>query len=117
MESKESIALLNTLIKTNNDRIKGYKAASNETDEGHLRTIFNQFEMTSQRCKTQLISEVEVLGGVHNQESISNNMIGRFWNYLRTSLSSSSRNSILKACEYEEVVTKKVQKSIVNKIY
>ena len=51
MENETTIAVLNTLITINNDRIEGYETASKETEEQDLKTLFAQFSSTSQKCK------------------------------------------------------------------
>ena len=46
MENEKTIAVLNTLITINNDRIEGYETASKETEEQDLKALFAHFTAT-----------------------------------------------------------------------
>jgi hypothetical protein len=50
---KEKNNVLNKLIISNNDRIKGYQAAAKETEEQDLK-VFTQLITTSQKCNQEL---------------------------------------------------------------
>ena len=63
MKKEKAVEVLNSLITINNDRIEGYETASKETDEHDLKSLFAQFISTSQKCKQELVLEVNKLGG------------------------------------------------------
>jgi hypothetical protein len=63
MINEKSIAVLNTLIGVNNDRIEGYDTALRETEENDLKTLFSQLIQTSEENKTRLRNEVLSMGG------------------------------------------------------
>ena len=62
MENEKTIAVLNSLITINNDRIEGYETAAKETEEQDLKTLFAQFSSTSEKCRKELTDEVSKLG-------------------------------------------------------
>ena len=64
MNKVKSIAVLNTLIEINNDRIEAYETALNGMDEGHLKTKFSHCIQTSTICKEELSKEVDELVGI-----------------------------------------------------
>ena len=64
-----TIKVLNSLVIINNDRIEGYKTASNETREIDLKTLFFDFIKTSEHCRKELIAEV--INPITNPKSMS----------------------------------------------
>lgn len=63
MKRDKTIEVLNSLITINTDRIEGYETATEETKEHDLKSMFSQFITTSQKCKQELVLEVNKLGG------------------------------------------------------
>jgi rubrerythrin len=53
-KKQKTIHVLNKLIISNNDRIKGYQAAAKETEEQDLKSLFTQLITTSQKCNQEL---------------------------------------------------------------
>ncbi|MEZ7498575.1 DUF2383 domain-containing protein [Flavobacterium sp. Arc3] len=69
MDTEKSIIVLNSFISINNARIQRYKEAAKDTEESHLKKVFSNFQVTSEKIKTELKKEIIKLGGnpVENQ--------------------------------------------------
>lgn len=102
MNKEKSIGLLNSLIEINNDRIDGYAVDANETDESELKILFYQFQQTSQKCKAELVVEVQRLGGVPAQNSKVGDNFFKVWMNVIAILTGKNRNSILNSCKYSD---------------
>lgn len=105
MQNDKSIAVLNTLIEINNDRIEGYRTAFRQTNEEDLRSLFSRLGRTSQKCKAELVQEVNRLGGTPIQGTRNTGKVFRLWMDLKLTLTGKDRNAILDSCEYGEDVT------------
>jgi len=102
MENQKTIAVLNTLITINNDRIEGYDTASKETEEQDLKTLFAQLSSTSQKCKHELTNEVSKLGGTSAEGTLTIGKFFRVWMDVKAALTGKDRKAILNSCEYGE---------------
>ncbi|MBP9790361.1 MAG: PA2169 family four-helix-bundle protein [Bacteroidia bacterium] len=102
MENQKSIAVLNTLIILNNDRIEGYETAIKETNEEDLKVLFAKFIQTSQKCKQELVIEVINQGGKVAEGTMTSGKLFRFWMDIKASLTNQDRKAILNSCEYGE---------------
>lgn len=94
--------VLNSLIVINNDRIKGYETASKETEEPDLKKLFAQFISTSQKCKQELVREVNTLGGKEAEGTKGSGKFFRVWMDVKAALTDKDRKMILNSCEYGE---------------
>ena len=106
MENEKTIAVLNTLITINNDRMEGYETAAEETDEQDLKTLFAQFSATSQQCNAELKAEVSNLGGEPAEGTKVSGKFFRVWMDVKAALTGKDRKAILNSCEYGEDVAK-----------
>ncbi|MDQ3019222.1 MAG: PA2169 family four-helix-bundle protein [Bacteroidota bacterium] len=102
MEKEKSIEALNSLIEINNDRIEGYESASKETDETDLKTMFSQFIQNSQKCKQELVNEVQKLGGTPEEGTKTTGKFFRVWMDVKAALTGKDRKAILNSCEQGE---------------
>lgn len=102
MDKEKSIDALNKLIEINNDRIEGYETASKETDESELKTLFSKFSQTSQKCKHELVSEVQKLGGKPMEGTKTSGKFFRAWMDVKAALTRKDREAILNSCEFGE---------------
>ena len=102
MENEKTIAVLNTLITINNDRIEGYETASKETEEEDLKTMFARFSSTSKKCKQELTNEVSKLGGTAAEGTLTIGKFFRVWMDVKAALTGKDRKAILNSCEYGE---------------
>lgn len=106
MENKKTIAVLNTLLTINNERIVGYETAAKETEEQDLKTLFAQFSSTSQKCKQELKNEVSKLGGEPTEGTMISGKFFRIWMDVKALLTGKDRKAILNSCEYGEDMAK-----------
>jgi uncharacterized protein (TIGR02284 family) len=104
MQNEKSIEVLNTLIVINNDRIEGYKTAAAETEEEDLKSLFSKLGRTSQKCKAELVAEVERLGGTPDEGTKTTGKFFRVWMDVKAALTGKDRKFILDSCEYGEGV-------------
>jgi len=102
MENQKTIAVLNTLVTINNDRIEGYETASKETEEQDLKTLFAQLSSTSQKCKHELTNELSKLGGTSAEGTLTIGKFFRVWMDVKAALTGKDRKAILNSCEYGE---------------
>ena len=104
MENEKTVAVLNDLITINNDRIEGYETASKETDEQDLKSMFAHFVATSQKCKEELVAEVNKLAGTPAEGTKTTGKFFRVWMDVKAALTGKDRKAILNSCEYGEDV-------------
>lgn len=102
MENDKTIDVLNSLITINNDRIEGYETASEATDEQDLKALFARFISTSQKCKQELVGEVQKLGGDVAEGTKTSGKFFRAWMDVKAALTGRDRKAILNSCEYGE---------------
>ena len=102
MENEKTIDALNKLIIINNDRIEGYETALKETEEYDLRTLFSRFISTSHKCKQELTTEVNALGGEVAEGTKVSGKFFRVWMDFKAALTGQDRKAILNSCDYGE---------------
>jgi uncharacterized protein (TIGR02284 family) len=102
MEKEKTIDVLNSLITINNDRIEGYETASEETTEHDLKNLFAQLARTSLKCKQELVSEVNRLGGTATEGTKITGKFFRVWMDVKAALTGNDRKVILDSCAYGE---------------
>jgi uncharacterized protein (TIGR02284 family) len=102
MDYSKSIAVLNSLVSINNDRIEGYNKAQTETDDRDLKILFSHFAATSQNCKTELAEMIHDMGGEVAQSTDLTSQLHRIWMDIKGALTSKDRKSVLDSCEFGE---------------
>jgi len=102
MKKEKTIEVLNSLITINNDRIEGYETASKETEEPELKSLFSRFIATSQKCKQELVAEVNTLGGEQAEGTKVSGKFFRVWMDVKAALTGKDRKAILSSCEFGE---------------
>jgi uncharacterized protein (TIGR02284 family) len=102
MNNEKAIEVLNGLIVINNDRIEGYERAYKETDEADLKALFSKMSSTSQKCKSELVAEVQKLGGTPDEGTTTSGKFYRIWMDIKSALSGKDRKAILGSCEFGE---------------
>ncbi|MFM2230428.1 MAG: hypothetical protein RL607_1686 [Bacteroidota bacterium] len=110
MDNEKTIAVLNTLITINNDRIEGYETAAKETEEQDLKTFFSGLKQTSENCNKELSQEVVRLGGTASDGTKASGKFFRVWMDVKAALTGKDRKAILDSCEYGEDVAKDTYK-------
>jgi uncharacterized protein (TIGR02284 family) len=103
-KSKEVVEVLNDLVMINNDRIVGYERAIKELkdQDGDLKTLFNQMIVESQKIKSDLAHEIEVLHGDVEKGTTEMGKIYRAWMSVKAVFTGESRHTVLSNCEAGE---------------
>ena len=109
MNKEKSIVVLNNLIEINSERIEIYKTAKKVTEEDDLKDLFSEFEEISTIFKSELVEEVQKMGGVPIVVR-NNNLILRLWVNFKSKLKGQDREDILNTLEYNEFVAIKSYK-------
>ncbi len=107
MENDKTIAALNSLIQINNDRVEGYKTASEETEAPDQKAFFSELMQTSVKNNFDLRAQVQQLGGKPTDETSTSGKFYRAWMDIKAALTGNDRKAILNSCEYGEDVAKK----------
>lgn len=114
MDNEKIIEVLNTLIQINNDRFEGYDTAFKETEEQDLKALFSQFMLTSQKCKQQLVDEVNRLGGKPTESTRLTGKFFRVWMDVKAFITGKDRKAILGSCEYGENIAVETYQNVLN---
>jgi uncharacterized protein (TIGR02284 family) len=101
-QMEKAIDILNSLIVINNDRIEGYETASGETEDTDLISLFSKCILNSEKCRQELILEVNRLGGDPEEGTLTSGKIFRAWMDIKAALTSKDRESVLNSCEFGE---------------
>lgn len=115
MKTEKTIAVLNSLIEINNDRIYGYETASKEAEETDLKMMFSQATETSIKCKAQLVAEVKNLGGEQTESTTTSGKIYRIWMDVKSTVTGKDRKVILDSCVFGEEAAMETYKEALNK--
>ncbi|HQY20239.1 MAG TPA: PA2169 family four-helix-bundle protein [Ignavibacteria bacterium] len=114
MNNEKAIEVLNSLVEINNDRIEGYKSASEETDSNDLKGLFMQFKNTSERCITELTKEIIKCGGIPEEGTKTSGKLYRAYMDLKAALTGNDQQKILDSCEYGEDKAVETYKDVFN---
>ncbi|MBC7450722.1 MAG: PA2169 family four-helix-bundle protein [Cytophagales bacterium] len=111
--NKETIAILNDLIKINNDRTEGYQKAIEELkdDPSDLKALFHQYASESASNAVKLESIVTQLGGEAADGTMLSGKIYRAWMDVKSAFSGHDQLSELRACEFGEDAALKAYKA------
>ncbi|HET7000632.1 MAG TPA: PA2169 family four-helix-bundle protein [Puia sp.] len=103
-KSKEVVEVLNDLVMINNDRIAGYERAIKELKEkdDDLKTLFDQMIIESQKIKSDLAHEIQVLHGDVEKGSTEMGKIYRAWMDVKAVFTGENRHTVLSNCERGE---------------
>ena len=112
MDNAKTIEALNSLIVINNDRVEGYKTASEEAKETDLKMLFSELMQTSLDARKDLLAEVKNLGGVPDEGTRVTGKFFRVWMDVKAALTGSDRETILDSCVYGEQVALDAYKKV-----
>jgi len=109
LTSKETVEILNDLVRINNDRIEGYEKALKELkpEDADLKPLFMNNIDQSRKIKQVLGNELQVLGGTIDSGSTNTGTIYHAWLDLKAVFTGHDRHSVLAACEYGEDAAQK----------
>lgn len=115
MDNDKIIDILNKLVEINNDRIQGYQTTLKEIEKienTELRTLFNTFQKTSQKCLDELSEIITHLGGIPTQTTNPLGKIHRTWMDLKASLADINYASILASCQYGDEAAMEIYEDV-----
>src|SRR5664279_1840390 len=103
-KSQEIVGMLNDLVMINNDRISGYQRAIAELkpDDEDLKSLFDKMIIESQRIKSDLVNEIQVLHGDVENGTTGMGKIYRAWMEVKAVFTGENRHMILSNCEAGE---------------
>jgi|SRR5436190_20348181 len=116
MQTNEKlIEVLNGLIEINNDRVKGYKKAVEETKDLDLdmKAIFHSIANDSRKYASELAHVVSQLGGTPADGTTNSGKIYRVWMGIKTTFAGHDRQSVLGLCEFGEDAAQKAYKAAI----
>lgn len=105
MQTNEKLTeVLNDLIEINNDRVKGYEKAVEETKDldVDLQAIFHSMANDSRKYAAELSQEVNKLGGESTTDTTTRGKIYRVWMDVKAAFTAHDRQSVLETCEFGE---------------
>lgn len=106
---KVNTEILNDLIQINNDRITGYQKAIEElhVEDADLKSLFVEMVRQSNRHKSALTQEVQVLGEEPEQGTTLSGKIYRAWMDVKAVFTGHDRETVLNNCEFGEDAAQK----------
>src|SRR5215217_4633650 len=112
-QNSEIVEVLNDLILINNDRIEGYKKASDETDasDTDLKSLFSNLADHSRQNVAELTAEVNTLGGEPATGTMVSGKIYRAWMDIKSAFTSENRQTALENSEFGEDAAQKAYDS------
>jgi uncharacterized protein (TIGR02284 family) len=107
--NEATIEILNDLIKINNDRIKGYEKAieNTETLEAELKTLYARMAEESYEYNRELSEVVIKAGGEPANDTSIPGKIYHAWMDVKATFSGEDTKSTLVACEFGEDAAQK----------
>lgn len=118
MDINKTIEAFNSLIVINNDRLEGYRIASETIDDEYLQMFFNGLSQTSYTCKKALVDEVKRLGGTPDNGTRTSGKFFRAWMEIRAVLSRNDKRAILNLCAYgEEAALETYKKVLIQEVH
>jgi uncharacterized protein (TIGR02284 family) len=108
----ETIEVLNDLVTINNDRIKGYERALEETTsaDADLKALFTAMIGESHKIRIALASEVQSLGGEFEAGTTASGKLYRAWMDVKAVFTGHDRHAVLSNCEAGEDAAQKAYK-------
>lgn len=107
MQKGKTAAVLEDLVKINNDRVEGYEKAMKQTDDEDLKMFFSRMLDESRQYREELNRLLDGLGGERETDSTIAGKIYRTWMDVKVSFGGKDRHSILASCEFGEDAAQK----------
>jgi uncharacterized protein (TIGR02284 family) len=113
LTSREAAAVLDDLIKINNDRIEGYEKALKDLkpEDNDLQLVFLKAIDQSRKVRMVLGKEIQTLGEDIPTGTSGSGAIHRAWLEVKATFTGHNRHSILASCEYGEDAAQKAYES------
>lgn len=106
MQTGKTAAVLEDLIKINNDRIEGYEKAMKQAEDEDLKMLFDRMLEESRQYADEL-SRLRGGSGDGETDTTIAGKIYRTWMDVKVSFGGSDRHSILASCEFGEDAAQK----------
>jgi uncharacterized protein (TIGR02284 family) len=102
--NEKTAEVLNDLVEINNDRIRGYERAANETSakDADLRSLFDDMAAQSHRFVSELSRYVQAGGEEPADGTTIRGKIYRAWMDVKATFTGKDRKAILASCEFGE---------------
>ncbi len=110
MIQRETIRILNELVKFHYDRIEGYRVASSFITAGddRVQNIFTSMSDESKRCIYELSEQICLYGGSVMSQTTLMGKIYRYWMRLKLTAKPANRlNALLESCCFGEYAIQK----------
>lgn len=104
---QKTAAVVEDLVKINNDRIEGYNKARLQTDDLDLKELFDAMIADSKQNTTELNKYLRSLGEERERDTTFAGKLYRTWMDVKVSFGGGDRRSILATCEYGEDAAQK----------
>ena len=113
MANENQIETLNDLVLINNDRIEGYRKASENLEDKHteLTSLFNSLKEESFKNNQELKSEIFNLRGTPDTGTTVSGKLYRAWMDVKATFGGNDAASVLSSCEGGEDAAKAAYKS------
>jgi len=113
--NEKLVEVLNDLVEINNDRVTGYEKAADESKsvDVDLQAIFHKMADESRKYKSELVQEVNRLGGTPSTDTTGLGKIYRVWMDVKATFTGHDRKSILESCEFGEDAAQKAYKDAI----
>lgn len=115
MQNENQVEILNDLVRINNDRIEGYRKATQNLQEQNpqLVNLFHQLQEQSQQYNQQLSNQINNLGGTTDSGTTAAGKLYRTWMDVKAAFGGDDAEGILNSCVGgEEAATKAYQSAI-----
>lgn len=103
----KTAAVVEDLVKINNDRIEGYNKARLQTDDLDLKELFDNMVDDSKRFTTDLNKYLRSLGEERERDTTFAGKLYRTWMDVKVTFGGNDRRAILATCEYGEDAAQK----------
>jgi uncharacterized protein (TIGR02284 family) len=118
MENHQKIAaVVEDLVKINNDRIEGYQKAAKQTDEADLKELFDTMIADSRHFTVELNKYLRDMGEDRERDTTLAGKIYRTWMDVKVSFGGADRHAILASCEYGEDAAQKSYRQAMEQSY
>lgn len=107
MQQGKTAAVLEDLVKINNDRIEGYEKAMKQAEDEDLKMLFGRMLDESRQYRDELNKFLGGPGEEREQDTTMAGKIYRTWMDVKVSFGGNDRHSILASCEFGEDAAQK----------
>ncbi len=116
LATDQHAAILNDLIRINNDRIAGYETALASLSAGEkvIAELFEKLRTQSVKFREELIFRVAGLGGEVAGDSTFSGKIFRSWMELKTSVLGTNQKTIVESCLWGEDAWQKAYEAVLH---